>query len=272
MKKAMTQMQIDLGGEVRKTCRACGMEYIPSVKEDAALHKGYCGMNVGGIEVGKPFLRDGTVKRLKAVEALSSNKEAIVVVEHRSSLAARNKAKRVLSVVNTELGAADLNENHLWGPADGEFGERRVTGNRNGGPVTGRRAESPKVFLHLIGDRCVGLCLAEKISNAFPVLSGNIRPDDGGEIMAITKSSSILYSTTAEIVLLGISRIWTSKPHRGQGIASSLLDCARSNFFYGVEVPRHLVAFSQPTESGGRLAERWFNSETGWHVYHENQS
>ncbi|KAJ5110803.1 hypothetical protein N7532_001338 [Penicillium argentinense] len=36
---ALRQMQIDLGNEVRKTCATCGMEYIPSNTEDAALHK-----------------------------------------------------------------------------------------------------------------------------------------------------------------------------------------------------------------------------------------
>ena len=243
------------------------MEYIPSVKEDAALHKEYCGMNVGGIEMGKPFLKDESVKRLRSNKALSSDKEVIMVVDQRSSLAARRKAKRVLDVVNTELSAADLNDDQLWGQADGESGERKTTGKRRGGASTERKAESFKVFLHLIGDKCFGFCLAEKISNAFPVVSGEIRPEVDGEIMSTSKGSSISYSTSAEIVLLGISRIWTSKSHRGQGLATNLLDCARSNFFYGVEVPRHLVAFSQPTESGGRLAERWFKSETGWHVY-----
>ena len=72
-----------------------------------------------------------------------------------------------------------------------------------------------------------------------------------------------------DIALLGISRIWTSKSHRRKGIASALLDCARGNFFYGVEVPKEIVAFSQPTESGGYLAEGWFGEKTGWHVYSE---
>jgi len=32
-------------------------------------------------------------------------------------------------------------------------------------------------------------------------------------------------------------------------------------------VPKDLVAFSQPTDTGGQLAKRWFEAETGWHVY-----
>ena len=250
---------------MRKTCRACGMEYIPSVKEDAALHRKFCGMNVGGIEVGKPFLKDESVKRIRS-KVLSGEKEAIMVIDQKSSVAARNKAKKVLDVVNAELNAADLDDDVLWGQADGETGETHTSAKRKGVVVTERRAGRFKVFLHLISDKCVGFCLAEKVSHAFPVVSAKIRRQHGA-VVAQTKSSSLLHSTSADIVLLGVSRIWTSKSYRGQGLAINLLESARSNFFFGVEVPKHLVAFSQPTESGGRLAERWFEAETGWHVY-----
>lgn len=247
------------------------MEYIPSVKEDAELHKKFCNMNEGGIEMGKSFLKDDSVKKLRCDTPLFSDKEAAVVVDQGSSLAARNTARRILDVVNKELGAANLDEDQLWGHIDGSSGERKVHGKRKADPGIERRAGRFKIFLHLIDHRCVGFCLAEKISHAFPVVSGKVRPDDG-EMAPFTKSSSISYSASAEIVLLGISRIWTSKSYRGQGLATKLLDCARSNFFYGVEVPSYLVAFSQPTESGARLARRWFKFETGWHVYEENQT
>ena len=271
-KKAMTQMQIDLGGDVRRTCRECGMEYIPSVKEDAALHKEFCGTNVGGIELGRPFLKDETVKRVRSEKALGSKKEAIILVDQRSSLAARNKAKKVLEVVNAELNAADLESEQLWREVDDKAAEKKTIVKRKGGAATEKKSDCFKVFLHLVGDRCVGFCLAEKISCAFPVVNGKARQEESGKIVPNSKSSSISYSISAAIALLGISRIWTSKPHRGNGLAANLLECARSNFFFGIEVPKHLVAFSQPTESGGRLAERWFESETGWHVYHGSYS
>ena len=82
-------------------------------------------------------------------------------------------------------------------------------------------------------------------------------------------------------MLLGISRIWVSKSHRRKGIATRLLDSARAHFFYGFRVPKKMVAFSQPTESGRQLAEKWFGAVAlekrtdgssegdGWHVYAE---
>jgi N-acetyltransferase len=34
-------------------------------------------------------------------------------------------------------------------------------------------------------------------------------------------------------------------------------------------IAMEMIAFSQPTESGARLARKWFGKESGWHVYAE---
>lgn len=267
-RKGMTQMQIDLGGEARKTCRACGMEYIPSVREDAALHKDFCAMNLGGVDVGKVFLRDESAKTVRSERAVRNDRESVVAVDRRGSLAVRNRVRKVLDVVNAELSSAEIGDDELWGGLIVEKVERQV-GKRKG-DIEGveRQGDRFKAFLYLLDDKCIGFCLVEKISSAFPVI------DSGrgtGEVIRMSKSSSISVSTEADVVLLGISRIWTSKSYRSRGLALDLLECARSNFFYGVQVPRTLVAFSQPTESGGRLAERWFEAGNGWHVYKGDQ-
>ena len=266
-RKALTQMQIDLGGEVRKTCRICGMEYIPSNKEDAALHKEFHAMNLGGVDVGKPFLKDEGIKRIPLEGR--SERETMVVVDRRNALGVRNKIKRVLEVVNTELSAADIQDDQLWGglPPNASNPLKQVMETRNAksdGPD--KRRDHFKAFIYLVSDKCVGFCLAEKIVAAYQVVD----PQADHQITKVSstaRSSSITASTTADAALLGISRIWVSKSHRGQGIALELLDCARNNFFYGMEVPKDLVAFSQPTDSGGQLARRWFQAEIGWHVY-----
>ena len=264
-KKPLTQMQIDLGGDVRKTCRTCGMEYIPSVKEDAALHSKYCAMNVGGVDMGKAFVKDDSVKRLRSETAKEEKREMVVTVDRRSSATARNRTRKVLDVVNAELSATDIDDEHLWGALNPE---QKVIETRKGSIEGGdKRGDRFKVFLYLAHDKCVGFCLAEKISSAFAVVDGSAAGEDGIKVMKTSKSSSISVSTSADVALLGISRIWISKAYRGKGLAVDLLDCARNHFFYGVEAPKDLVAFSQPTESGGRLAEQWFGAELGWHVY-----
>ena len=268
-KKPLTQMQIDLGGEVRRMCRTCGMEYIPSVKEDALLHSKYCAMNVGGVDMGKAFVKDDSVKRIRSERAKDEKREMVVTVDRKSSIAARNRTRKVLDFVNAELSATDIHDEHLWGALNPE---QKVIETRKGSSEGGdRRGERFKAFLYLVHDKCVGFCLAEKISSAFGVVSGCAAAEDAINVVNTSKSSSISVSTSADIALLGISRIWISKTYRGKGLAVELLDCARHNFFYGVEAPKDLVAFSQPTESGGRLAERWFGAETGWHVYRADE-
>jgi N-acetyltransferase len=126
--------------------------------------------------------------------------------------------------------------------------------------------------------KCVGACLAERVGEAFAVLA-----QDGDEAVVLQEqeqeqvpaassshsSSSISVSTTPDAVLMGISRIWVSKQFRKKGLARTLLDCARGNFMYGLTVEKRQTAFSQPTESGGKLARRYFGCEAGWHVYME---
>ncbi len=268
-KKSMTQMQIDLGGEVRKSCRTCGMEYIPSVKEDAALHSKYCAMNVGGVDMGKAFLKDDTVKSLRSERALGHQQEMVVTVDRKTSLGARNRVKKVLEVVNAELSSADIKDEHLWGSLDPDM--KVIETRKIGGERPDRRGDRFKSFLYMVNDKCVGFCLAEKIKWAFPVVGPNSEKGHESQVLAMSKSSSISVSATPGVALLGISRIWVSKSHRSRGLAVDLLDCARTNFFYGVEAPKKYVAFSQPTESGGRLAERWFGTKTGWYVYSGDQ-
>ena len=263
-KKPLTQMQIDLGGEVRKTCRTCGMEYVPSVKEDAALHSKFCAMNVGGVDMGKAFVKDDSVKRILSGRAREDDREMVVRVDRKSSVAARNKTRKVLDFVNAELSATDIDDEHLWGALNPE---QKIIETRKGSEGGDKRGDRFKAFLYLVHDRCVGFCLAEKINSAFGVVDGGADGKARTNVMTTSRSSSVLVAPSADIALLGISRIWTSKTYRGKGLATDLLECARNSFFYGLEAPKDLVAFSQPTESGGRLAERWFGAKTGWHVY-----
>lgn len=272
-KRRLTQMQIDLGGEVRKTCNQCGMEYIPSNQQDTALHSRFHIENIDGVEIGKTFIKDKSLTWLQPSIGALKPDEDIVVVESRSSGKARKQANKVLEIVNADLSAPPIDNKHLWGdlepsllePEDTKLKKRKI---KNEGSEV--RSERFKVFMYLVKGHCVGFCLAEKISTAFQVVDHHT--DDNTQKLlssALSISSSISMSSKADVALLGISRIWTSKSYRNQNIATNLLDCARAMFFYGLELPKNLVAFSQPTDSGGQLAKRWFGAKTGWHVYTE---
>ncbi|KAA6411631.1 MAG: sister chromatid cohesion acetyltransferase Eco1 [Lasallia pustulata] len=271
-KGKLTQMQIDLGGEVRKACKTCGMDYIPSNAEDAGLHKKFHAMNVGGVGIRKGCLREMKKRRVVDVgERRLDEGHAVVVVDGRGSSSVRYEAKRVLEVVNTELSAVGIEDKELWGQAPGPVTAKGKSVRRRGKdkyPLM-EGGDRFKVYLYLDRDTCVGLCLAEKIEHAYRVVNSHADDHAPKEMASLPRSSSISTNETAEAALLGVSRIWTSTSHRRNGIAAALLDAARRNFFYGMEVPKDKMAFSQPTESGGQLAEYWFDAPAGWLVYAE---
>jgi N-acetyltransferase len=231
------------------------MEYIPSNAEDAAMHKKFHGMNVGGVDFTK-----STVERLRHHQVWSGGDGSfIAVIGRKDALALRKKTSEVLKIVNTELAAVPIEEEELWSQTSRS--EKSETVDRF------------KTYLYIRGQKCIGLCLAERIWEAYRVLSQDtsaVKDDAAAPVQCVlddSESSSISISAEASAVMLGISRIWTSNQHRKQGIATKLLDCARNSFLYGLTVDKGKVAFSQPTESGGKLARKWFGCQAGWHVY-----
>ena len=265
----MVQMQLDLVAELRKKCATCGMEYIPSNAEDASTHKKFHAQNVGGVDFTKAF-----VERIKSNQVWEGGDGGfIAAVSRKDTLAIRNKASEVLKVVNTELAAITVTDEALWSQIRGKecLSEKGIG-------MGGGRGECDrfKVYLYIRGTKCVGACLAERIQEAFAVVDQEDAPrqkDTGPAAIPVPvpgdsqQGSSISISRTSSPAMLGISRIWTSKLERKKGIASNLLDVARGDFLYGMRIEKEMVAFSQPTASGGELAKGWFARRAGWHVY-----
>lgn len=235
------------------------MEYIPSNAEDVVLHKKFHAMNFGGVDCTKAM-----VERLRQKQVWSGGEGSfIAVVGRRDALSLRNKASDVLKVVNTELAAVPVSDEELWSQTT----LSTSTETSKEGPVSPKKCDRFKVYLHIRGQKCVAACLAERIQEAFTVLAQDEASEKPAQTVAESQSSSISVSTTVDAVLLGISRIWVSNQFRKQGLARKLLDSIRSDFMYGLTVEKHLTAFSQPTESGGKLARKYFGCEAGWHVY-----
>jgi hypothetical protein len=259
-KKRMVQMQLDLVGQHRKACKTCGMEYIPSNAEDAALHRKFHAMNFGGVDFTK-----SVTDRMRQKQVWSGGDGSFVaVVGRRDTLALRNRASDVLKVVNTELAAVPISDEELWSQTVPISTSTAPSDAEKEAPALGDRY---KVYLYVLGQKCVGVCLAERIQEAYAVLDQDDTFEQTITLPMETQSSSISISTTADPAMLGISRIWTSKQSRKRGLAKRLLESARSDFLYGLTVEKEMVAFSQPTESGGKLARKWFGCQAGWHVY-----
>jgi hypothetical protein len=261
----MVQMQLDLASETRRTCKTCGMQYIPSNAEDAALHKKFHAMNLGGVDFTKPV-----VERFRKNQVWSGGGAFIAVVGRKDALALRNRTSDVLKVVNTELAAVPISDEELWSQTShtdtsierADAGETASSTIHSTEPLVDRF----RIYLYIRGNKCVGACLAERIWEAYTVLD-HTTSSSTRELPVAPQSSSISISTKSDPAVMGVSRIWASNQHRKQGVATRLLECARSNFLYGLRIDKEKVAFSQPTEGGGHLARKWFGCQAGWHVY-----
>ncbi|RAO73114.1 uncharacterized protein BHQ10_009126 [Talaromyces amestolkiae] len=267
----LKQLQIDAGITVRRSCNLCGMEYVPSNAEDADLHDKFHSMNAVGIDLGRAFVR-GNASRW-VYEAARCDEGYIVIIDRKASPSTRNQAKKVLDVVNRELSSPPIDDATLWSQIEPP---KRLRKN-------GAKEETDrfKVFLHMKDSKCMGLCLAERIWEAHPVkLDANARTDGTNDSINgatngtngtgdVHRSSSVSVHDTLDPAIVGVSRIWTCGSARRRGIGMDLLDCVISNFIYGLDIPKEQIAFTQPTESGLRLAECFFGVGEPWHVYNE---
>lgn len=242
----MLQMQINLGANLQKTCKDCGMTYVRSSTEDSALHDKYHTRDLNGVDLGKPFRKWAETRQVWR----GRDGALVVPVDRTDKSFERRKACEVLDIVQTELGAVDIGEQELWSRLTEGYG------------IEAEQRGRYRAFMYLVGLKCVGLCLAKHIRTARRVVE-HVRTDaDEG-----FENRGLLVSEEVENAMVGISRIWTSKSHRGRGIAGLMLGCVARNFHPKGPVQKTQIAFSQPTTSGTALARRWMGQEYGWLVY-----
>jgi len=114
------------------------------------------------------------------------------------------------------------------------------------------RKSEAKTFLFITTKKVVGCAVAVQIDQGYPVL-----PSPGESSTPEKQIAAWCCSTTPQAAQCGISRIWVHRQHRRKKVATRLLDCVRMNFIYGCIIPRELVAFSDPTPDGKRLAKSY---------------
>ncbi|KAI5303816.1 N-acetyltransferase O1 (Establishment of cohesion protein 1) [Ascosphaera pollenicola] len=278
--KVLRQTQLDLGSDANATqhCKGCGMDYVSANAEDVALHKKFHNVKLSadGVDLGRAFIKANASRWI--YEAARFEEGYVVIVDRKSSAAAKHQAMKVLEVVHQELGSAEIDEATLWSQVEmpARLKDRATdAGSEQANELLlasqMERADRYKVFLHMKDSKCVGLCLTERIweSNLIEKPKSPPQRDTSDPTKPVNMSSSITASTTVEPAIVGISRIWTSASSRRKGIAMDLLDCVRSNYIYGMEIPKEQIAFSQPTESGCRLIGAFYGDDTDWHVYQE---
>lgn len=159
LSRSLTQTVLDFGQSLQPvTCTQCQMSYTPSVAEDAQLHTMFHNRHSQGIELGKPFLKSA----MKWCYEVPHIPGSVVVVDRKISLPGRRVVQRVLEVVNKELGSVDISETDLWSQKSLDEGET---------DEHFKKVDRYKVFLHVVDGRCVGVCLAERISKSYRVMA-----------------------------------------------------------------------------------------------------
>jgi len=294
--KSCSQMQISIGQKVQKRCKACGMEYIASSNEDRKLHDKYHKQNVEGYDLGKDFLskcREGSVFDG------SRNGDCIATVDSHDKPWRRKRARAILDAAQRELGAVDISDKQLWDPS-----YQHLTDELNISRHT--------VYMYVRHRKCIGLLLVERIMEGNKVVQQSTRRPRADDVPAKARMSAlerlrerrvlqkdseaelqpIQLSMESTPASLGVSRIWTSPSHRGQGIAQCLLDRALEHYNaraneaavdgskvdldptaaapsrqHTGQITKDHVAFSQPIDAGARLAKKWVGNRYGWLVY-----
>lgn len=117
-----------------------------------------------------------------------------------------------------------------------------------------------KCYLYISKEnKVVGLCLADEISEAYPLVVSSKLPTtvtqeindrNNNPSSPFDGASSLERSNVACPASLGIYQIWCHGTYRRRGISRTLVDAARSFAFFGACVPLSRVAFSSPTAEG----------------------
>jgi N-acetyltransferase len=120
------------------------MSYHPSSPDDESLHKRFHSKSVGGIL----FALSASGKKDEPRAVWKGPDDAcVVMIDRKSCEREKRKAREVLEVVDSELSSAEVDEETLWS-----------------------EGEKFKIFLYVLGKKCVGLLLAERIQRAYRVV------------------------------------------------------------------------------------------------------
>jgi GNAT superfamily N-acetyltransferase len=141
--------------------------------------------------------------------------------------------------------------------------------------------ETPRqtAFLCIVNKRVVGMALAEVIETAYLLLSTGAAsgatesPDTFGSDQQCTRTGHAAPSNNNNVMSLGLERskesrkaalgihlMWVHFNYRNRGIASALVDAARTHMVFGYTVPVDQLAFSSPTYSGVEFARQYHSS------------
>jgi len=139
-------------------------------------------------------------------------------------------------------------------------------------PLTQSVLKCSKAYLFLLPasnshrEKIVGCVIAQRISTAMAVavpqdtVDTQDNPRSQTQSLVVVDPSSGLFCHPSPIPTpLGIPRLFVPSAHRRRGIATHLLSAAAATFVHGcpLDPTKGQVAFTQPTQSGRAVMEKW---------------
>ncbi|SCV04957.1 LANO_0G15170g1_1 [Lachancea nothofagi CBS 11611] len=252
------QSILSFGDEKRQKvyrCPECYMTFSPAACEDVAAHERYhdlhlCGRKwtsqwgdliqehslskslTGGLPNSAEESGRSSSQRTRTCD-FNAEKDRIVQIS-KSRRSEVQATLEIMSIVNEELHAP-MNENFFWSKhCETDGGHESHQANNNG-----------VALVYVRGGRAIGVVTVEFLNDEEQ--RGRWMVSDTAEIVPKVRP----------IFRLGISRIWVCRRQRGQNVATRLLDATRLHAIPGMEVAKWELAWSQPSESGGKLAKSY---------------
>lgn len=149
----------------------------------------------------------------------------VIMVQPEDPIYMWRKVEDVLSIVDKDLGFSEV----------------------------GIRAKhQTKAFLFIADRKVTGMLLAESVETGHRMIPNN-EPGKTAKVYCCSEEP--------KPIICGISRIWVLADYRRKKIASSLVDCFRSQFVYGRYLREHEFAFSDPTLNGIDFASKYMASQ-----------
>ncbi|KAH7586624.1 zinc-finger of acetyl-transferase ESCO [Nakaseomyces glabratus] len=232
--KRLVQSKLNINNETILKCPKCEMKYSPNSIDDVATHKKYHDLHINGRNWSQTWgfpIHDTTPSTIIATPSSSpfktgksvnnKNNERIVMIQENKPAEVKAMLE-IMDIVNQELNAPQ-DENNFW---------RKPNAEHQG-----------KAIVYIKDKKAVGAITVE--------------------VLKQHKCRWMIYETRTLVehvrpqFTLGISRIWVCRAQRGKGIAEKLLDAARISAIPGQNVDKMKLAWSQPSDSGGKLAKKY---------------
>ncbi|KAK0552588.1 DNA mismatch repair protein msh6 [Tilletia horrida] len=244
-KPPLEQLILDFGQKTVVVCKTCQMSYDRSSTSDRTLHQKHHDDILKGPEWTNPTLLQAGTSVQNSADGPQDVRFLAYSLEDNGQSSWPKKLHSFIEVVDQALGALPLPDDVL------------------------RRC---KVFLALLRGRAVGLAVvgrvrpgsARRVADKSSEGDGPVSPTED----AIVAGDLI---PDSELPPIGLHRIYVVPEKRRTGIASALLDCVVEHAVYGQSSAALIaayggqsgvLAFSQPTESGARLARRWLGKSS----------